>query len=171
MLRIAITIFCLLHSIPVCAQNGIAIYISPGLRIGWDSKGVTTLGGKISVGMTSNSDLNYEDNFFYLNLTAGFKSPISGKTAALYDECNFLQLQLGGAPFENAFLLGGGIGAVKFRKKDRDPSWAVLATLSMGNLAFEEADFFISGTKVINTDFGVLGILPLPIYGYDLGFE
>lgn len=142
-------------------------YFSPGLRIGWDFSGGLTFGGKISVGVLRDADLN---NSMFFNVTVGFKAPISGKQKLWYREYNFVQAQFGLlAKRDTGFFIGGGLGmaSLKHNPAKRKP----MLTLFAGSLIFAETDFIFDRDRLVSTDFGLLAILPIPLTGFDFDFN
>ena len=77
-------------SLPACLQasEDWITYVTPGIRLGWDFGDGLTFGGKISVGLLRDADLN-ESMFF--NVTVGFKAPLTNREKFWYREYNFIQ--------------------------------------------------------------------------------
>jgi len=145
-------------------------YISPGLRIGYEFGRGLTIGFKFSFGININTDYDF-DNSAYYNITFGVKSPLFRKAKYLYEKYNFIELQAGYTPFsENLLFLGGGLGFMFYQDSNKT-RFRPMVTIDSGWLIFAAFDFIFLENKKISTDFGFLGIMPIPLNKLDLGFN
>jgi len=144
-------------------------YVSPGLRIGWNFGRGLTISPKICFGI--NTDYDFGDDTKYYNLTIGFKAPLFRKAKYNYEEYSFVELQAGCTPFsENSLFLGGGLGFM-FYKDDNKTKFRPMVTIDFGLLIFVAFDFIFIEKKKISTDFGFLGIIPIPLKKLPSGFN
>ncbi len=143
-------------------------YVSPGLRIGYEFGRGLTIGFKFSFGINTDYDFN---NSAYYNITFGVKSPLFRKAKYPYEKYNFIELQAGYAPFtDNLLFLGGGLGFMFYHDNNKT-KFRPTATIDSGCLTFAAFDFILLENRKISTDFGFLGIFPIPFNKWYLGFD
>jgi|GEM_PF-2378245 len=141
-------------------------YVSPGLRIGF-GKGVN-ISLKISFGINTDYELGHDSKYY--NLTIGFKVPFLRKAENSYEKYKFIEVQAGYKPFPEENLLsgmffGGGLGFM-FYKENNKTKYCPMATVDFGPLflwGFYGFDLVFLEYKEINTDFGILWVMPIPL--------
>lgn len=156
MKTILITLLTIITPLVSAANDDIAPYISPGVRIGWNFKKVITFDCKCSFGIAGNSR-------FY-NITGGFRNAIFNFSSTNFDKYFHLDINMGktgGIPLfeiENSLMYGGGIG-IGFNQYDIFPCMTIFTGFGL----FTSIDMFYSKSRGFNTDLGFQGVLPIPI--------
>lgn len=140
-------------------------YISPGISFGINSSGKVFVDGKISIGMTQYREVNNTYiKYHTAAFTVGFNALIRNEVKINFEkEYNYFLVQYGTSTLPEYFIMSGvGIGRI-FKVTDKHRG-IPLIRLYIGAVIFSEFDMlFISKNKILK-NYGVRGILPLPIY-------
>lgn len=138
-------------------------YVSPGLKIGWDSNRGFTMGPKIGIGLAN------LDKHVFINLTVGIKSFQTGA-----DDNNkfvFLDVQIGSSRVsESSIPFGGGVGLL-FSKPDGEVQIRPRTTIFVGFIVFPTLDFNFWDEDQVAYESGFELVLPIPLKKIDLGLE
>lgn len=125
------------------AQDNIP-YLSPGVTLGWNSKGAISISPKISLGVLWNGGI-------YTNITIGAVATFSN-TNYNYEYC---ELQAGSI---RNFVSGGAGFAITHR--DNITKTVPKFSLSAGFLLFANLDLAVHPDSV-NTNLGIQGVFPI----------
>lgn len=138
-------------------------YISPGIKIGWDSNRGFTMGPKLGIGLSDTDD----DKF--LNLTVGIKSfQISGSGNSQFF---FLDVQIGSySVTESVIAFGGGVGLL-FGREEGEFTVSPRTTVFLGLIVFPTLDFNFWLDDQISYEPGFELVLPIPLKKVDWGLE
>lgn len=161
-MRIALILFIFFANIPLFAS--IIPYISPGIRIGWNIKGKVTLEPKVSFGVYGVAKKDV-----FLDITLGHNVSLGPKRVEPYQKYTYLDLKMGKLADwfgneKNQYMYGGGLGVVS-----SSGSLKPRATLFCGWLVFLTTDFIFIHWDEIHADFGIQGVLPIPLRKFDFG--
>jgi hypothetical protein len=143
----------------VSANDGIR-YISPGIRIGWAFGHGVSLGFKASMGVLHKGSI--------YNVTIGKKVALNRRTRSRYLSYVNCDLQYGHwlIPSSHVYstaLVGGGMGVGLGHTDSGGTIMRPHATVFGGNGLFGTADFLLISRSRTDIDFGVAGVLPIPL--------
>ncbi len=136
-------------------------YISPGIKIGWDSNRGFTMGPKIGIGV--------ENDGKFINVTLGFKTFQTDGDRG--DQYVFLDVQIGSASVDEAKIpFGGGVGLIFGREKG-ELKISPRTTVFVGFILFPTLDFNFWNEEEISYEPGFELTLPIPLKKVDFGLE
>ncbi len=149
--------------INVKASDQILLYVSPGIKIGWDSNRGFTMGPKIGIGI-----IGLDDDIF-INLTIGAKS--FQNSTRKDDRYIFIDIQVGSASVDEASVaFGAGFGLL-FGKGGGDLKITPRMTAFVGLIVFPTLDFNFWTEDEISSEPGFELTLPIPMKKIDFGLE
>lgn len=142
------------------SANDLIPYISPGIKIGWDSKGGFTMGPKLSFGLAD--DL---DGGKFINLTIGIKS---FQTSIINGtQFVFLDLQIGSTLKGESWIFFGGGAGLLFGKGERGYKIVPRTTFFLGFILFPTIDIAFWGEDITSYEPGFELLLPFPLRKLD----
>lgn len=141
--------------------------MSPGIRFGFAKNKCSSLSFKISFGINTDCDLNKSN---YYNITIGLTRELSKDKDSKFNQFNFIQLQAGEKIRETPLFYGGGIGIIFNQNKNRGKI-GLISTFDIGSIIFASYNILIRNTDNIQTNFGFLGVLPIPLSKCRFGFN
>lgn len=138
-------------------------YITPGIKLGWDSQRGFTMGPKLGIGLVS------LDRGQFINFTIGIKAFENHGERG--NEYVFLDCQFGTMVPGATLLSGGGGVGLMFGVDDAATPVVPRMMVFVGFIAFANLDFTFWGEDDISHEPGAELLLPVPLFKVDLGFD